>query len=224
VSPTAQHRSPLESVFSLLGKGLALGGVWVALMGCSGSTKVEVPAYDPSGAASRAMELYDKNGDGLIAEEELEIAVGLKAGIKNIDTNEDGKISADEIAARVAVWEKMAIGLMRVSCEVTLDNVPLDGATVTFEPEEFLGGAIQEAVSVSRLGSASPIIPVENRSSPDVPPGIQVGLYKVKISKKQGTEELIPSQYNEKTILGQEVAQDDAAVSNNQVRFNLRSK
>jgi hypothetical protein len=225
VSSSAQHKSLFESVVSFLGNGLAVTGVCAALAGCSGGpTKIDVPAYDPSGAASRAMELYDKNSDSFIDEKELALAPGLKAALKNFDSNKDGKLSADEIAARVAVWEKMSIGLMRVSCEVTLDGGLLNGATVQFIPEEFMQGELQEASDISHLGSASPTIPVEKRAAPDVPPGVQVGLYKVVISKKEGNKELIPSKFNTETILGQEVSPDDPAIRNNRVRFTLSTK
>lgn len=196
-----------------------------AYVGCSGGpTPVEVPDYNPNGSAARAMEIYDKNSDGFIDGGELEKAPGLKAALRNFDADKDERISTEEIAARVVVWQKMAVGLTQLSCEITLDGAPLDGATVTFEPEEFLDGTIQEASGESRFGSASPIIPLEKRPSPDTPAGIQMGLYKVKISKLQGGKEIVPSRYNTETVLGQEVSPDDRAFASNRIIFTLRSK
>jgi Ca2+-binding EF-hand superfamily protein len=225
VSPTAQHKSSFASVVSFLGKGLAITSICSALAGCNrGPTPIEVPDYDPNGSAARAMEIYDENSDGFIDGGELEKAPGLKAAVRNFDTDKDERISTEEIAARVTVWQKMAVGLTQLSCEITLDGAPLDGATVTFEPEEFLDGVIQEASGVSRLGSSSPIIPLEKRPSPDTPAGIQMGLYKVKVSKLQGGQETVPSRYNTETILGQEVSPDDRAFASNRIIFTLRSK
>ncbi len=196
------------------------------LLGCSGGpTAVEIPSFDPEGAAEQALATYDTDKDGFVAGEELEMAPGLNAAIKNFDIDGDGKVSRQEVAERVRTWEKMSIGLMNLNCSVTLDGQPLENATVTFDPEEFLGGATQQAIdTTSSLGTASPKIPKEKRPSPDAPPGIQAGLYKVRISKMVAGKETIPAQYNVETILGQQVSKDDIAIANKRVIFTLKSK
>jgi hypothetical protein len=96
---------------------------------------------------------------------------------------------------------------------------------VTFEPEGFLGDSFHAAVgTTNRLGRTSPIIPKEHRATPETPPGLALGLYKVKISKKVDGSEQIPSRYNSETILGQEVSFEDKAMLNNRIRFSLTSK
>lgn len=216
--------STLQSLCQRLPIALCLFALCLAV-GCSGGSSLEVPGYDPGGAASRAMKIYDKDGDGFVAGEELENAPGLKAAIKNLDSDDDGKVSQQEIADRVAAWAKMGLGVTMVKCLVTLDGAPLEGATIRFVPEEFMAGVIQEAVDVTTpVGSASPRIPKENRPSPDTPPGTQLGLYLVKISKEEGGKETIPAKYNTETILGQEVSNDDWAMLNNQVKFTLTTK
>ena len=207
-------------------RGLGIIGILLTVVGCSrGPSKVDVPSYDPRGAASRAMKEYDTNQDGFIAGEELDKAAGLKAAMKTFDSDQDGKISQQEITERVATWARMGVGITKFNCIVTLDGSPLEGATITFVPEKFLAELLQEAQDVTNLvGTATPRIPKEKRPSPDTPPGMQVGLYQVVISKKQGDEELIPAKYNTATTLGQEVANDDWAIANNRVQFNLTSK
>jgi hypothetical protein len=117
------------------------------------------------------------------------------------------------------------MGQTSIYCEVTLDGAPVGGVSIKFVPEEFMGGVIQEASDVTSLsGVCSPTIPLEKRSAPDIPPGIQLGFYKVVISKKEGDQELIPAKYNTETILGQQVSPDDPAIQNGKVRFSLRSK
>ena len=200
--------------------------MFVAAIGCGGGPDaIALPDFDPSDAAERAMELYDTNKDGYVAGDELAKAPGLNAALKTLDTDGDGKVSETEVADRVRAWINMSIGLMTFSCDVLLDGRPLEGATVTFEPEAFLGDAIQAAVGTTALGGrARPKIPKENRPSPDSPPGVQAGLYKVKITLPAAAGKQIPAKYNEETILGQEVSKDDWAIANKRVIFKLESR
>lgn len=203
---------------------LAVGLILVA--GCSsGPTAVEVPVFDPDGAAQKAMELYDADGDGSIGGEELDKTPGIKATLTSLDANGDGKVDEAEIVRRVAAWQKMSIGLMSLNCEVLLDGAPLEGAAVTFEPDAFLAGSIQAAEGItSPLGAVYPQIPKENRPSADDPPGIQAGIYRVRVSKLVGGKETIPARYNAETTLGQQVSKDDPAIAAKQVIFRLKSK
>ncbi len=218
------HLSPWLRAKQIL---VAIGACGLlASYGCSGGpAAVALPDFDPAGAADKAMETYDTNGDGFIAGDELDQAPGLKAAIKTLDTDGDGKISASEIEQRINTWLQMSIGMMTFSCRVTMNGRPLEGATVQFDPEEFLGGAIQPAVGTTALGGvATPKVPKEKRPTPDTPPGVQAGIYKVRISKKVNGKELVPAKYNTQTILGQEVSKDDWAITNKRVQFNLKSK
>jgi hypothetical protein len=226
VSRIAQKRSSYESVPSRLGKWLAISGVCTAFVGCSGGpTPIELPQFDPGSSAAKAMELYDKDDDGFIAGAELDQAPALKAARKQLDTNEDERVSEQEIVDRIARFSEVSIGLTNVTCQVTLDGTPLDGATIRFVPDECLEGVIKEASDVTNIvGLASPSVPKEMRPSADTPPGIQIGLYKVIISKKKGDQEFVPEKFNTKTILGQQVAPDDPSMRTSKVEFNLRSK
>jgi hypothetical protein len=226
VSPAAQHKSSFESVVSFLGKGLVVSALSAALVGCSGGpTAIQKPSFDPSGSAEKAMEIYDADKDGFIAGPELEKASSINGALKNIDKDLDGKVSEQEIADRINTWENLTIGLTNIYCEITLDGAPLGGASIRFVPEEFMGGAIEEASDITGFtGIASPIIPLEKRPAADIPPGLQIGFYKVTISKKDGDKELVPSKYNSETILGQQVAPDDPGVASGKVRFTLRTK
>lgn len=198
----------------------------VFLAGCSGGANVvPLPSYDPDGAAAKAIELYDTDGDGQLSETELDAAPGIKAAMRNLDTDSNGQVSEEEIAERVRSWETQQIGLMALSCEVYMDGSPLSGATVTFEPEEILGDSIKKAVGETGLaGTLRPKVPKELRPSPDSPPGVQLGFYRVKVSKMQGGKETIPKRYNAETVLGQQVAKDDYGIVNKQVIFNVKRK
>lgn len=196
-----------------------------AFSGCGGPDALPLPSYDPPGSAAKAMELYDTDGDGFVAGEELEKAPGLKAALKNLDSDGDGKVSEEEVAERLRAWEEMKIGMMPFRCEVSLDGKLVDEATVTFEPDAFLQGRIEAASGITGMtGTADPKVPKENRPTPDSPPGMQAGIYTVRISKKVNGVEKIPSKYNESTVLGQEVSNSDAAVKAGRARYQLQSK
>jgi len=178
--------------------------------GCSQTPpRVAAPAINPTAAGQLAIEQYDTDGDGLIQGDELNKAPPLKSALENLDTNQDGGVSAEEIAERVKAWQQTKVGVVSLSCTVTHRGQPLQGATVKFVPEKFLGDEIQAATGqTDQFGVASLNVPAD----PDLPggaPGVQCGLYRVEITK-QGAD--VPAIYNIQTILGQEVADDCAAV------------
>lgn len=200
-----------------------LGGVVVGLWilvggGCSrGPSRVHPPAIDASAAGRLAIAQYDTDGDGLIRGAELTQAAGLKAALENLDTDGDGGVSAEEVTARVKTWQATEVGVISLSCTVTRRGQRLQGATVKFVPEKFLGDEIQTATGqTDELGVALLSIP----SDPDAPGGVlgvQYGLYRVEITK-EGTD--LPAMYNTRTILGQEVA-DDCADVRRGINFKL---
>src|SRR4029079_4775053 len=120
-----------------------------------------------SQAGKLAMEMYDKNGDGRVDGNELEQAPALKASLRLLDTDGDGAVSANEIAARVQVWKAMKTSLTGLGCVIKLDDKPLVGATVTFEPEAFLGDEVKPAIGTTNsLGMVGPSIPKEMKTDP----------------------------------------------------------
>jgi hypothetical protein len=66
-------------------------------------------------------------------------------------------------------------------------------------------------------------IPKDQRPTPDTPPGLQLGFYKVRISKQVGGKESIPAIYNSETTLGQQISPDDPALLKQNLRFDLKS-
>ncbi|MBN1851819.1 MAG: hypothetical protein JW829_03815 [Pirellulales bacterium] len=197
----------------------------VSLVGCFGGSDIAPPpAIRPSEAGAEAMRLYDANGDGAVAGDEFVKAPGLKAALKRLDQDGDGRVTADEVASRVETWQANKLGSIPVSVQVYLDNQPLPGAVITFEPEPFLGAQIQAGTGKTRDGGTAFVsIPREKRASPNSPAGMYFGLYKVRISKMVGQTEKIPSKYNTQTTLGQEIAFDDPNLQRGIV-FQLKSR
>ncbi len=171
------------------------------------------------------MELYDKDGDGFLAGAELDASPGIKAAMATIDADQDGKVTADEISERIKAWQATRYGVMSLGCVFTMDGQPLAGATVTFEPEPFLGNDIKAGIAeTTSTGRILPSIPAEQRPTKDMPAGLQLGLYRVRVSKKVNGQETIPEKFNTETTVGQEISMDDPAVASQKVRFDLKSK
>ena len=74
------------------------GGMWAVgvamllLAGCSGKPSRVHPDAIAGDAPQKAMDLYDTDQDGFIDGAELDKVPGLKAALKQVDTNGDGKI------------------------------------------------------------------------------------------------------------------------------------
>ena len=199
-------------------------GLLLPVCGCSGSLpSVHPPEIDPVAFAQAALSQYDGNGDGVIKDDELEAAPSLRFSARRIDGDNDGGITAEELKQFVEQhWLRMKSGIVRIRCEIYMNGRPLDGATVTFEPEQFMNGTIFEASGVTSGGMARIDVSDENRPHPNAR-GAQNGLYLVRISKQAGGKETIPAKYNTETILGCEVAKR-AAYLPGPVRFSLKSR
>jgi len=172
------------------------------LVGCGNSPPPRVvPDVPDAAAAGKAMELYDTNQDGFLDAKELEKAPGLKAALKQVDTDHDGKISKQEIEDRIKNWADSRAGRIPVRCRVTRNQQALAGAKVVFVPEPFLGGTLQSGSGTTdAMGNANIASPYAADSSIQ---GLSPGFYRVEITKDG---EKIPAKYNTETTLGTEIS------------------
>lgn len=198
---------------------ITLGTLLLALLvlvGCSrGPQAIPKLKVDAQAATARAFELHDADGDGLLSPDELATAPGLQYAAERADANGDENLDEAELTAMISAWNEKSIGLLTLRCLVTLNRRPLPDATVRLEPEAFLDGQVETAIGrTDEFGYAFLTVPKENRPIPDAPPGCQLGLYRVVISKLVDDREKIPARYNVETELGQEVAFDDPGVMN----------
>ena len=129
----------------------------------------------------------------MISGKELDHVPGLKVALGRLGKG-SGKISAEAIADEIRAWQETKIALTNLGVSVTLDGQPLAGATVTAEPEKFLGPTILPASGVTdHTGSAA--LRIEGK------PGMAFGFYKIRVSKMAGGHETIPARYNTDTEL-----------------------
>ncbi len=192
-----------------------LGGL---VVGCRrGPEPPKPPQIDPAQAAAEAIRLYDKNGSGMLERDEWKQSPALAAAKERIDRDADGKITSQEIADRITSWLRSPA--IRTTCVilVTLDGRPLEGATVSLEPEPFLGPSYKPASGTTDLGGMASMSGQDEKFS-----GVYLGLYRVKVSKQIGGRETIPARYNSQTELGCEVATDIGGIGYTQ--FDLRSR
>ncbi|MGA2033484.1 MAG: hypothetical protein ABSG68_14610 [Thermoguttaceae bacterium] len=185
--------------------GLVVVGISaLAAWGCGGGQSRVYPPAIASDAAQKAMELYDSNKDGFLEGAELDKVPGLKAALKQVDTNGDGKINAEEISARIASWKTSKAARLNTACKVLRKGKPLSGATVTLVPESFLGTALKPATATTDQSGMA----MFSVDGPGGLPGVPPGFYRVEVTK---SGEDIPAKYNTETVLGMEVAVDNAA-------------
>jgi len=171
--------------------------------GCSRTpARIDPPNIDPEAAGTGAIAAYDQDGDSALSKDELKKCPALLAAMGAYDSNQDGKIEADEIAARLKSWEATRIGITAATFYVRLDGRPLTGATAVLEPEPFLEGAVMPAsAEINTSGLAGPSMAKEHLPE-GVRFGLQPGLYKIKLSHPTLK---IPAKYSEQTELGLEV-------------------
>ena len=187
--------------------------------GCSGRPPaLSPPGINPSYAADEAIALYDQDGSDDLSEEELRACPGMLVALETYDTNGDGKISREEIEARLQKFVESKVALTQLVAVVRLGKRPLSGATVRFVPEAFLGDSIKPATGVTGK-SGGAMMDVADSDLPSNQAGlvgIQFGTYRVEITHP---EESIPSRYNTNTELGYDTL--PGAIS---VAFDLKSR
>jgi hypothetical protein len=202
-----------------VGLALAMGvGFTAALSGCSSKVPDRVPApdFNPASAAAQAISMYGK--DGVISGDALNKVPALKSAIKRY-SNGDGKVTAETITAQLEKIKESKVGITSLLAKVELDGAKLDGATVTLDPEPFMGGSISPASGVTNAdGVTSLAIDPQAR-----PRGVNPGLYKVRITKLVNGKETIPARYNKDTELGVEVSQDNLNLPSD-MHFELKSR
>jgi hypothetical protein len=182
-------------------------GLVIALSGCvGGPARVQPPSIDADSAGKLAIAQFDTNDTDSLTSEELFSVPAFD--LKRLDADQNGSLTADEITARIRQWQDSNVGMVTYDLRLSLNGKPLAGATVMLEPLSFLGDGILAAEGVSGEDGLA-ILSVDPAHRPHANIEVlQCGFYRIRVSKKKGTQETIPARYNVNTELGCEVAPD----------------
>lgn len=151
--------------------------VSATLIGCSKRpAHIAAPSWDPEGQSSKALELYDKNQDGVIDEKELTEAPGLASAVWHLDKDGDKGVNKEELQERLQLYKDLRTGLISLNLQVTLGGRPLPDAEVVLTPEPYVAGVVEPASGTTdRNGMVYPT------SDTAAVPGIQPGFYRVEV-------------------------------------------
>jgi hypothetical protein len=209
----------------LAGLAVLLVGAMVLALGCRrGSGIVAVPSFSPGNIAAAAMAEYDANKDGALDPKELEQCPGLlEAFHRGLESNKDGRVTANEIEERLRIYQEEG---MMTTCvvQVLLDGNALAGAAVTLMPEKFLGSTYKPATATTGPDGFSPLAAEGPQAG-----FVLYGFYRIEVSKKgAGGKEIVPARYNTQTTLGKEIAparaQDRRGQTDDTITLRLTSK
>jgi hypothetical protein len=195
----------------------AVGLLSGTLTGCwGGPERVEAPQYDPAVAAERALQQYDTDKDGSLSSKESAAAPALADAFEEIDKDQSGSLTGDELKKRIAEIVQDNVGSMSVACVVLKAGRPVPGVTVRLIPEEFVSDLIGPASGVTGQSGIANIVAEDGML-----PGVSAGFYRIELSLVHNGRETIPARFNTKTRLGKEISQSSAELARGPFVFEI---
>ena len=140
---------------------------------------VKATSYDTETVVSSLMSRCDANGDGDLERSEVDKCLALKHAFNFYDKNKDGRISREELSARLNQHSGVTVPL---GCQVNVAGQPAKGCKIIFTPDESFPHLKPASGTTDATGFAK--IQVDGVSSPGVP----AGLYNVLITDESGKE------------------------------------
>lgn len=172
---------------------------------CYGCTSNSVPPErnDAANAAKIAIEAYDADGNGVLSTEEIKKSPALESAMDRLDSDRNRSVTADEIAQRMASYDSQS-DFIPVMVMLKSGRNPIEMATVTFEPEAFMGDDLQSFTGVSNTSGVVNLVGKVEKT-----PGLPLGFYRITIKRDGGAE----------TTHGCEIADDVPSVG--RMNFSL---
>ncbi|MEM8679454.1 MAG: EF-hand domain-containing protein, partial [Planctomycetota bacterium] len=178
------------------------------LLGCNDKpARIKPPAIDAKASAKQAIELFDADSSGSIDKSELAASPGLEAVLDKVDTDANGELSEDELQTKFQSMADSASGVLPATITVVKNGRPLQGVRVVLDPEPFFGDVIVPAEGETDLYGMAAL------RSPAVRGGMQLGIYRIRITKSENNKETIPAKYNAETTLGIEISSSSPAIT-----------
>lgn len=194
-------------------RGVA-AGLSLVLIGLAGCTSGNAPAapVEPATAASRAIELCDKDADAALTLVECGAAQGLQSVFATYDSDGDGKLIAAEIEQGIQNWSDRPYPVP-VEVQVVNGRRAIRNATVKLEPVAFLAENLPVAEGVTDERGIARMHATEF----PFPESLQrerfmfVGLYNVKVT--------VPNQGKPIPVLG--TAIDNSSIASRALRIEV---
>lgn len=171
----------------------------VTATGCGGGrpSRLAAPSLNPSGMAAKLIALGDENADGSLTGAELDRVPALKSILAQLDANGDRGLSTAELQGWLEGVRDSRVAITSFTAVVRHKGKPLAEATLKIEPLPPLATTIKAAEGLTDAnGRASPSI------SNTTFPGVNCGLYAVRIEGNGNDGKPLPSKYNTETTLG----------------------
>lgn len=172
---------------------LALG-----FTGCSGRpARLAAPPLSPAAMAAALIKPGDADGDGVLAGDELAAIPALSNLVPQLDGDGDGRLSQAELQTWLEAVRDSRVAATSFTAIVRHKGQPLRGATLRIDPLPPLAGVIKAAEGVTDD---------RGRTSPSIPgsafPGVNCGIYAVRIVGNDADGQPLPPKYNTETTLG----------------------
>ncbi|MGD9632009.1 MAG: hypothetical protein AB7G28_19595 [Pirellulales bacterium] len=157
-----------------------------AVAGCNNRpARVGVPDFDAVEISAQALTTYDINHDGRL--DSAECSKSLASTIGRADKDHDGQLTADEIAGRFKFYEEFRAGIVPVFCTISRGGRPVADATVTYQPEDFMGPNAVPATGKTNAAGSTPISMSADHLPSPAHAGVQPGFYRVLVTLADGT-------------------------------------
>lgn len=177
---------------------VAWPAVAVAIAGCSGRpARLTPPSLSPAGVAAALITPADADGDGVLSGDERATVPVLASLLPQFDADGNGQLAQAELESWLEAVRDSRVAVTSFTAIVRHRGKPVTGATLTIDPMPPFKDTIQKAEGqTDDRGRTSPAI------LGAAYPGVNCGIYAVRIEGTGSDGEPLPAKYNADTSLG----------------------